>query len=84
MKEQRLINKDTLIPFIKANGFVYANTLETFPEVDPVRHGHWIEHKSAFEQYEPTTYECSLCHAISLHRSNYCPTCGARMDGEKT
>lgn len=34
MSKQRLINKDDLIAFIKANGYVYANTLETFPEVD--------------------------------------------------
>ena len=30
----RVINKDDLIAFIKANGYVYANTLETFSEVD--------------------------------------------------
>ena len=32
----RMIDKDELIAFIKANGYVYANTLDTFPEVDAV------------------------------------------------
>ena len=31
-----LISRTELINFIKANGFVYANTLETFPAVDAV------------------------------------------------
>ena len=36
MSKQRLVNKDKLIAFIKSNGFVCANALETFPEVDAI------------------------------------------------
>ena len=28
-------------------------------------------------------HECSLCGAISQDRENYCPNCGAKMDGGK-
>lgn len=70
----RLIDKDELITFIKANGYVYANTLETFSEVDatPTIHGKW----KWYEEWSPSNpngpaecqcagYECSVC-GISL------------------
>ncbi len=45
-------------------------------DVVPVRHGRLLN---------PNPYgECSLCgHLIDIRDSyNYCPNCGARMDGE--
>ena len=47
-------------------------------DVEPVRHGHW----------EGKTYKCSLCGkwVDPLQGDadmNYCPNCGARMDGEE-
>ena len=65
--------------------------LKTLPSADvqPVRHGHW----QITDAYPHNVY-CSECHmkcaqthwAVwedgSLPR-NYCPNCGARMDGEK-
>ena len=47
----------------------------------PVRHGRWIEKdKYSFG----TFYDCSICGNCILdngHSWNYCPNCGARMDG---
>lgn len=47
----------------------------------PVVHGHWIEH----EKYTfGTMYDCSICSTRILdngHSWNYCPNCGAKMDG---
>ena len=51
------------------------------PIVDAVEvvHGRWI--------YEPVefTYEkdikCSICGSYAEHATNYCPNCGAKMDG---
>ena len=47
----------------------------------PVRHGRWIEH----EKYDfGTMYDCSICGDRILdngHSWNYCPNCGAIMDG---
>ena len=31
------------------NGYVYANTLDTFPAVDPHEHGRWIPSESYFD-----------------------------------
>lgn len=47
-------------------------------DVEPVRHGRW----------EGKTYKCSLCGKwIDPLQGdadmNYCPNCGAKMDGEE-
>ena len=50
-------------------------------DVAPVRHGRWIEKgKYTFG----IMYDCSLCENRILdngHSWNYCPNCGAKMDG---
>ena len=64
-----------------------AIKMVSFPEstpsadVAPVRHGRWIEK----EKYSfGIMYDCSLCEDRILdngHPWNYCPNCGAKMDG---
>ena len=51
--------------------------VKDFPTVDAVEvvHGEWIGH----EGYE----ECNLCHHKFRFKYNYCPNCGAKMDGER-
>ena len=54
-------------------------------DVQPVQHGHWIEHICELFPAEGTV-ECSECHeheSIFLVNDKYCPNCGAKMDGEK-
>ena len=45
--------------------------------VAPVRHGRWIMHDDEFG----LTCECSACHIETMGDGNYCPNCGAKMDG---
>ena len=49
--------------------------------VDPVKHGHWIVYPTLV-----SFLRCSQCHnGVGWHndkKPNYCPNCGARMDGE--
>ena len=51
-------------------------------DVVPVRHGRWIEQ----EKYTfGVMYDCSICGDRILDNGrpwNYCPQCGARMDGD--
>lgn len=63
-----------------------CNALDTLPSADvqPVRHGHWIEHVYDLFPTEGTV-ECSECHeheSIFLVNDKYCPNCGARMDSK--
>lgn len=59
-------------------------------DVAPVVHGRWISWEDAGNFVpSPDRHECSVCHDAaqvlvnSLELlSNYCPNCGARMDGD--
>lgn len=71
-----------------ANAMIWL--LRTFPTADVVEvvHAHWIEHPHFnFEGgYSGANYECSNCHYDDLYDlddANYCPKCGAKMDGER-
>ena len=47
-------------------------------KVVPVRHGHWIECNYGL------TFECSECkYPTEYSLTDYCPNCGAKMDGDK-
>lgn len=58
-------------------------------DVTEVRHGKWIE--SEDDYYGLYIIKCSLCREVwcfeveddvKLMNYNYCPNCGARMDGK--
>lgn len=56
---------------------------------EPVRHGHWISKEEASERDEIWLWgSCSVCghcdwDCTELEYFNYCPHCGAKMDGGK-
>ena len=50
-----------------------SNLCEHF---EPVRHGEW---ETTYSEY---FFKCSECKCTS-HPTNYCPNCGAKMDGDK-
>ena len=56
------------------------DTIDNFPTADvaPVKHGHWIECNYGL------TFECSECkYPTEYNLTDYCPKCGAKMDGDK-
>lgn len=86
-----LISRDALIDVFnaimsdKSNGLIdrlfiagAICTIQTAPAVDaePVRHGEW-------EYVPPGRLQCKECkHYINVgNDKNYCPNCGAKMDG---
>lgn len=54
--------------------------LETLPAADVVEvvHGRWEDHG----EYFGFAYHCSACNNAAGLKFNYCPNCGARMDGD--
>ena len=53
---------------------------------DAVKRGRWVQvicHEEFEDGFVDRVKECcSVCHAPNWRRtSNYCPNCGARMDG---
>lgn len=69
------------------DGHTPAQAIERISKLEPARHGHWIWHEGEFQ------YECSACKMRfdydktyelfdhGFQTANYCPYCGARMDG---
>lgn len=58
-------------------------------DVVEVRHGHWISQEEAvqLDRYD-LAYTCSVCghcdwDCTESENFNYCPNCGAKMDGER-
>ena len=50
-------------------------------DVAPVRHGRWLgsKHKIFSNTYDYVCSECGCDYALAEY--NYCPNCGAKMDG---
>ena len=47
-------------------------------DVVEVRHGEWVRHKE-----NCLHNKCSVCSYEHCREDNYCPHCGAKMDGER-
>lgn len=58
-----------------------ADTIEKFDAV-PVVHGRWLYKRCVVFDFIKDAYRCSECNTTWDAESNYCPNCGARMDGE--
>lgn len=56
-------------------------------DVVEVRHGKWLTWEEQFPDRKPTKKNnlgvfCNNCHSHADNMTDYCPNCGARMDGE--
>lgn len=62
---------------------------EPAADVAPVVRGWWEKEPSSYWRWTSsgavavtrTTYRCGLCGRGTAVKSNYCPNCGAKMDG---
>ena len=48
-------------------------------DVQEVKHGHWENSESPYVH----SCKCSVCKAYYETETNYCPRCGAKMDGKE-
>lgn len=91
MMEERLIDANALTRhLIDKVGFypaMVARAIKDAPtiEAEPVKHGKWMLDS---DPGEPWRYQCSECGQKTKDTcmgepiGNYCPNCGARMDGK--
>lgn len=65
----------------RANGdMITAGFIKGLPPVTPQQKmGQWIEHFDESGKW----YECDQCHSDWGGPVNYCPNCGAKMEGSK-
>ena len=59
----------------------YAEKIKSIPaaDVSPVRHGRWLCVETEEEQF----FLCNRCKKKEYLESNYCPSCGCKMDMEE-
>ena len=50
-------------------------------DVQPVKRGRWVFNKPP-DDWVMSLYTCDQCSHLEEGKPNYCPNCGARMDGE--
>jgi len=72
--------------------YAAINDVKKAPTVDaePVRHGRWIPKKIIIDGWRyDSGMKCSVCGEDALNAeddeflTDYCPCCGAKMDGER-
>lgn len=75
------INKPYYAGLAIARGFL--NDTPTV-DVQEVKHGKWIERVKVQKDGIPRLvhWQCSLCEVFIGKLTNFCPNCGAKMDGE--
>lgn len=80
-----LISREALMEYARnhVGHTIDCNDIARFPAVDaePVRHGCWFPYRVAGEPL--LRFQCSACHhwVDGGTDRNYCPNCGAKMDG---
>lgn len=85
----RLIDADRLKEAFKTNFFsrvwypfdTIIDEIEDAETIDaePVRHGRWDD---SFDGITPVCSVCGMSHNCFNRTPEYCPHCGAKMDGE--
>lgn len=93
---EALIKRIEVTPLLKyeipkevRDGVIDLVKIQPAADVASVVHGRWEKEPSSFWRWTPsgavavarTTYRCGLCGRGTAVKSNYCPNCGAKMDG---
>ena len=69
----------------------FKKAIKTMPkgiivDVSPVVHGRWLTWEEQFPRSTPKKQNglgvfCDKCHSHADNRTDYCPNCGAKMEG---
>ena len=81
MKEE-LLWGNVFLPAIQTNTLV--DLIDNQPTIDPESlrpRAHWIPKKTKFPRGQLTVEERSLCEDQQWNATNFCPCCGAKMEG---
>lgn len=93
--KKRMIDANRLVQYINADPYLTESeqsyvrcSVSRQPTVDAVEmvHGEWVIERSPVE----AEFKCSECGYLYINADsyakeeyNYCPNCGAKMDGER-
>lgn len=79
----RQVVKEQMIKYgFNAPDMTVTEFVESLPPVIPQpKIGRWWE-RNTYPQ-ESRSWDCSECQEIVFEKTNYCPNCGAKMEGEE-
>ena len=74
------IEKDAPWWWQNFHSFLMVDMIQDTPSVDvePVQHGHWDD---SFDGITPYCSVCGMSHNCINRTPDYCPHCGAKMEG---
>lgn len=92
-REDVLDNSNIITVQTKEYGSIEVIPVDTIAnielaDVQDVKHGRWIDIYEWAKMHDSTPsgmctyYWCSECQTEQEKKSNFCPNCGARMDGD--
>ena len=85
------LKQSIVLSMILADQKTLEQIIDEEPSIDAVKHGRWngynVEKGWTRDDGSPVFLVCSICNGTVLNNGsahwNYCPNCGARMDGEE-
>ena len=81
-EDREIYLDDNISKSIRVGMRSVINIIKVQDTVDPVKHGHWI-----FVEDMVSYIKCSECGDdicwVNTKRPKYCPSCGAKMDGDE-
>ena len=90
-----LCERVTILKNFNRDNIAHCKGFKASADVVEVVHGEWVENiiypnanrsfrAFGFNEVETMLYyTCSLCNTLGSNSFNYCPKCGAKMDGER-
>ena len=88
------IEREAMLDIVEQQGHVTIDDIIYAPAADvvEVKHGQWDEIPNRYMSisgkdgsYSGHATSCSVCHEVNPNafKTNYCPNCGAKMDGKE-
>ena len=69
---------DREVELVKAVIHRCCEEIDNQPTIEPeVRRGRWVD----WSMWGESRYQCSECDCEMKYKTDFCPNCGARMDG---
>ena len=84
MAEKEYIEREALVEQLKKEDcdceWLWTILDVTAADVEPVKHGRWVKEKSDVLIHWHCSV-CEKCYFLEEPNADYCPHCGAKMDG---
>ena len=64
------------------DGITLQSVIRKMPTIEPQRTGRWTRRENNMSCVRYNRWECSECKKGAEYKTDFCPNCGAEMEGE--